>query len=102
MAPTLAFHNAVQTELGAVIPQPTSMVTCVEHVAPAPPSMTAAPSPDLQVVLDFCTVTRGILNDSQGTTLDPPGQRMARALQEVKVSIDECLDAKKGGSLTPS
>lgn len=50
-----------------------------------------------QVVLDYCTATRGVLNDNQGTTLDPPGQRMARALEEIKVSIDECLDAKKGG-----
>ena len=50
-----------------------------------------------EVVLDYCSVTRGILNDDQGTTLDPPGLRMARALEEVKVSLDVCRDAKNGG-----
>jgi len=49
------------------------------------------------LVLDYCAVTRGILNDDQGTTLDPSGVRMARALEEVKVSLDECRDAQKGG-----
>ena len=49
------------------------------------------------LVLDYCAVTRGILNDDQGTTLDPSGLRMARALEEVKVSLDVCKDAQKGG-----
>lgn len=48
-------------------------------------------------MLDYCAVTRGILNEDQGTTLDPPGLRMARALEEVKVSLDVLQDAKKGG-----
>ena len=37
------------------------------------------------LVLDYCAATRGILNDDQGSTLDPPGVRMARALEAVKV-----------------
>jgi hypothetical protein len=48
-------------------------------------------------VLDYCAATRGILNDDQGSTLEPPGVRMARALEAVKVSLDVCRDAKKGG-----
>jgi hypothetical protein len=50
------------------------------------------------VVLDYCTVVRGILNDDQGGPLDPPGVRMAEALHEVQESIQRNLDAKKGGS----
>lgn len=57
----------------------------------------AQPPPWTDLVLDYCAMTRGILNDDQGTTLDPSGLRMARALEEVKVSLDECRDAKKGG-----
>lgn len=73
--------------------------------APAPSSLTppenvAPPSPHAGwtgLVLDYCAATRGILNDDQGTALEPPGVRMARALEEVKVSLDVCRDAKKGG-----
>ena len=49
------------------------------------------------LVFDYCAATRGILNDDQGTTLDPSGVRMARALEAVKASLDVCRDAKKGG-----
>ena len=50
------------------------------------------------VVLDYCTAVRGILNDDQGGPLDPPGLRMAEALNEVRDSIQRNLDEKKGGS----
>jgi hypothetical protein len=50
------------------------------------------------VVLDYCTTVRGILNDDQGGPLDPPGLRMADALHEVRDSIQRNLDAKKGAS----
>ena len=50
------------------------------------------------VVLDYCTAVRGILNDDQGGPLDPPGLRMADALHEVGASIQRNLDEKKGGS----
>jgi hypothetical protein len=49
------------------------------------------------VVLDYCTVVRGILNDDQGGPLEPPGERMALALTEVRQSLQRDLDAKKGG-----
>jgi hypothetical protein len=50
------------------------------------------------VVLDYCAAVRGILNDDQGGPLRPPGLRMARALDEVRGSIQHNLDEKKGGS----
>jgi hypothetical protein len=61
--------------------------------APIPAATTAA----RDVVLDYCTVVRGILNDSQGGPLTPPGLRMAAALGEVRESLQRNLDAKKGG-----
>lgn len=48
------------------------------------------------VVLDYCTAVRGILNDDQGGPLSPPGLRMADALTEVRESLQRSLDAKKG------
>jgi hypothetical protein len=50
------------------------------------------------VVLDYCAAVRGILNDDQGGPLQPPGLRMAQALDEVRESIQHTLDEKKGGS----
>jgi hypothetical protein len=50
------------------------------------------------VVLDYCAVVRGILNDDQGGPLHPPGLRMTDALDEVRESIQLNLDEKKGGS----
>jgi hypothetical protein len=50
------------------------------------------------VVLDYCAVVRGILNDDQGGPLHPAGLRMAEALGEVRDSIQRNVDEKKGGS----
>lgn len=49
------------------------------------------------VVLDYCSVVRGILNDDQGGPLQPPGLRMAEALAEVRASLQRNLDANLGG-----
>jgi hypothetical protein len=64
---------------------------------PTASSAVAEPPAWAAVVLDYCAVTRGILNDDQGTLLDPSGLRMARALEEVKASLDQCQSASKGG-----
>jgi hypothetical protein len=48
------------------------------------------------VVLNYCTMVRGILNDDQGGPLDPCGLRMAGALREVGASLQRNLHAKKG------
>jgi hypothetical protein len=63
--------------------------------APAP-----APADAGDVVLDYGTAVRGILNDGQGGPLQPPGLRMAEALQEVQQSLQRNLAAKKGGAHT--
>jgi len=54
----------------------------------------ASPAAAGDVVLDYCTVVRGILNDDQGGPLQPPGLRMAEALSEVRESLQRNLDAK--------
>ena len=52
-----------------------------------------------EVVLGYCAAVRGILNDSQGGPLHPPGVRMSEALQDVRDSLERNLQAKKGGLL---
>ena len=50
--------------------------------------MLAATAPHgLDVVLDYCAAVRGIINDSQGGPLRPPGLRMSAALGEVRKSL---------------
>lgn len=60
----------------------------------------ASPDSAGQVVLDYCTTVRGILNDDQGGPLSPPSLRMADALGEVRQSLQRNLEAQKGGSRT--
>jgi hypothetical protein len=50
-----------------------------------------------EVVLGYCAAVRGILNDSQGGPLHPPGLRMREALQDVRDSLERNLQAQKGG-----
>jgi hypothetical protein len=50
-----------------------------------------------EVVLDYCAAVRGILNDSQGGPLRPPGLRMSQALAEVEQSLQRNVRLKKGG-----
>lgn len=52
----------------------------------------------LAVVLDYCAAVRGILNDSQGGPMRPPGLRMSKALGEVRRSLQRSLRLKKGGT----
>jgi hypothetical protein len=65
--------------------------------APAATAGAAAGVAGDAVVLDYCTAVRGILNDDQGGPLEPPGERMAKALTEVRQSLQRNLEAKKGG-----
>lgn len=48
------------------------------------------------IVLEYCTAVRGILNDDQGGPLQPPGLRMADALSEVRDSLQRNLAEKRG------
>jgi len=50
-----------------------------------------------EVGLGYCAAVRGMLNDSQGGPLHPPGLRMREALQDVRDSLERNLQAKKGG-----
>jgi hypothetical protein len=70
---------------------------------PASPSAHAGSSTTIpladasDVVLDYCSAVRGILNDDQGGPLQPPGLRMAAALEEVRASLQRNLDAQRPG-----
>jgi hypothetical protein len=83
-------------EAGSVVaPEPGPIVTAATlGEDPAP----AREDPAGDVVLAYCAVVRGILNDDQGGPLRPPGLRMAEALEEVRGSIERNVAAKKGGS----
>jgi len=50
-----------------------------------------------EVVLGYGAAVRGILHDSPGGPLHPPGVRMREALQDVRDSLERNLPAKKGG-----
>jgi hypothetical protein len=55
----------------------------------------ALPDPAAAVVLDYCTVVKGISNNDQGRPLHPPGIRMAEALMLVRQSLERNLQTKK-------
>jgi len=74
-------------------PAPSTTETSVSDQALGVPN-----DPVGDVVLDYCTTVRGILNNDQGGPLHPPGLQMADALEEVRESIQRNLDAQKGGS----
>jgi hypothetical protein len=77
-------------------PEATGTATAAAAAAAKPSP--AVVDPTGSVVLDYCAVVRGILNDDQGGPLHPPGVRMAEALDEVQESIQRNLDAEKGDS----
>ena len=62
-----------------------------------PALLVSAPN-GLEIVLDYCAAVRGILNDSQGGPLRPPGVRMSQALGEVEQSLRRNVRLKKGGT----
>jgi hypothetical protein len=61
------------------------------------PAATASPADAGEVVLDYCSAVRGILNDDQGGPFQPPGLHMAEALGDVRASLQRNLDANRGG-----
>jgi hypothetical protein len=68
-----------------------------ESIVPSRP-LSVPNDPAGDVVLDYCTAVRGILNNDQGGPLHPPGLQMADALDEIRESIQRNLDAERGGS----
>jgi hypothetical protein len=61
------------------------------------PTATASPADAGEVVLDYCSAVRGLLNDDQGGPLQPPGLRMAEALGDVRASLQRNVAANRGG-----
>jgi hypothetical protein len=86
--------TAADAELSVPQPATASAPMGIAQAVPLEPASDEAG----QVVLDYCAVVRGIVNDDQGGPLHPPGLRMAEALQEVRESLQKNLDAKKGGA----
>ena len=103
-APATATAPPPATEANSAGPHELSRASAAAPAptAPAPATATAAPPADTarDVVLDYCAVVRGILNDDQGGPLHPPGLRMAQALGEVLDSIGRARLEKKGDPLT--
>ena len=102
MRRTIRGLRAIEREVLAAqrtaLPTRTPAISSVEvpsEETPAPETPPEAEARD--VVLDYCTATRGILNDDQGGPLHPPGIRMAEALGEVRASLQRNLEAQKGG-----
>lgn len=48
-----------------------------------------------QIVFDYCSAIRGILNNNRGGPLEPAGMKMAFALEEFDESIQWCLNHKE-------
>jgi hypothetical protein len=83
----------------AVVPAATTPVTHVPAYQAAKDiaAATAPPADASEVVLDYCSAVRGILNDDQGGPFQPPGLRMAEALGDVRASLQRNLDTNRGG-----
>jgi hypothetical protein len=69
-----------------------------DHEQERLPTVLVSETNGLEVVLDYCAAVRGILNDSQGGPLRPPGVRMSQALGEVEQSLHHNVRLKKGGT----
>jgi len=69
-----------------------------DHEQERLPALLVSATNGLEVVLDYCAAVRGILNDSQGGPLRPPGVRMSQALGEVEQSLQRNVRLKKGGT----
>ncbi len=86
-------------ETPAVAPAPTTPATPApaNQLAKDVPAATDPPADAGEVVLDYCSAVRGILNDDQGGPFQPPSFRMAEALGDVRASLQRNLDAHRGG-----
>lgn len=72
------------------------------QVAPRPSSASQTRRSSLAgasgaVVLDYCSVVRGILNDGHGGPSHPAGLRMLEALGDVQASLARVASSGKGG-----
>ena len=83
----------------AAVPQPVPLSPVLERAARPPDTVSERPDAG-EVVLDYCTAVRGILNDDQDGPLHPCGVQMAAALGEVRQSLERSLAVEKGGPHT--
>lgn len=91
---TAAKQEAVTQAVAAErLPADGSPTTQAKAASAAPTEVPVSPN----VVLDYCAAVRGILNDNKGGPLQPPGERMAEALVEIREAIRQNPEAKKGG-----
>jgi hypothetical protein len=84
--------DAAPADAAPIAGAPTAGAPTVAEPDVATPAAAAS-----DVVLDYCAAVRGILNDNHGGPLQPPGERMAEALTDVRQSLQRNLEAKKGG-----
>src|SRR5919198_156634 len=68
--------------------------SALEATRVATPEEAAVEAEAGEIVLGYCAAVRGILNDSQGGPLHPPGLRMSEALQEVRDALERNLGAQ--------
>ena len=90
-------RSAGETPAVAPAPTPPAPPPPAHQVAKAVPGATDPPADAGEVVLDYCSAVRGILNDDQGGPVQPPGLRMAEALGDVRASLQRNLDANRSG-----
>jgi hypothetical protein len=94
-----SIEKEILAQKGEVGGQEREVCVPADEAGEALPAGAAAPtvSTQEQVVWEYCTAVRGILNNDQGGPLQPPGLEMAQSLTQVRASIQRNLDAKKGG-----
>lgn len=88
---------AGETPAVAPAPTPPAPPPPANQLAKAVPVATDPPADAGEVVLDYCSAVRGILNADQGGPFQPPGLRMAEALGDVRASLQRNLDANRSG-----
>jgi hypothetical protein len=88
---------AGETPAVAPAPTPPAPPPPANQLAKAVPVAADPPADAGEVVLDYCSAVRGILNDDQGGPFQPPGLRMAEALGDVRASLQRNLDANRNG-----
>jgi hypothetical protein len=102
-APTSAVERPKPDELPRALSDLgwTSTESPLAATGRATPGETRGADEGGEVVLEYWAAVRGILNESQGGPLHPPGVRMREAFQDVRDALERNRQAKKGGLPRP-